>query len=192
MTALDNIVTQFNTYEDFLDSQITTVDLYYLEVSAGRPWGPRRGLVAPWRGRRAPQVSGFEKLPPPQAAGVLSSPSAGVQHTGRGKLGHCKMVITKAVGRGCCGQLRAGQREDPEARENAVGGGVCKSLTCKLPTANLTDRPRLSPEDKRASPYSGQTEQAPFCGELSIERSGKSGKDLNPAIPFISLVHTAL
>eukprot|EP00073_Rattus_norvegicus_P040069 XP_008768300.2 PREDICTED: uncharacterized protein C4orf22 homolog isoform X1 [Rattus norvegicus] len=31
MTALDNIVTQFNTYEDFLDSQITTVDLYYLE-----------------------------------------------------------------------------------------------------------------------------------------------------------------
>ncbi|XP_003790102.1 uncharacterized protein C4orf22 homolog [Otolemur garnettii] len=31
MTAVDNIVTQFNTYEDFLDSQITTVDLYYLE-----------------------------------------------------------------------------------------------------------------------------------------------------------------
>ncbi|XP_008691497.1 cilia- and flagella-associated protein 299 isoform X1 [Ursus americanus] len=31
LTALDNIVTQFNTYEDFLDSQITTVDLYYLE-----------------------------------------------------------------------------------------------------------------------------------------------------------------
>ncbi|XP_070118430.1 cilia- and flagella-associated protein 299 isoform X7 [Equus caballus] len=30
-TAVDNIVTQFNTYEDFLDSQITTVDLYYLE-----------------------------------------------------------------------------------------------------------------------------------------------------------------
>ncbi|XP_070468831.1 cilia- and flagella-associated protein 299 isoform X7 [Equus przewalskii] len=29
--AVDNIVTQFNTYEDFLDSQITTVDLYYLE-----------------------------------------------------------------------------------------------------------------------------------------------------------------
>ncbi|XP_010626897.1 cilia- and flagella-associated protein 299 isoform X1 [Fukomys damarensis] len=29
-TSVDNIVTQFNTYEDFLDSQITTVDLYYL------------------------------------------------------------------------------------------------------------------------------------------------------------------
>jgi hypothetical protein len=35
LTALDNIVTQFNTYEDFLDSQITTMDLYYLEVRAG-------------------------------------------------------------------------------------------------------------------------------------------------------------
>ncbi|XP_059537965.1 cilia- and flagella-associated protein 299 [Myotis daubentonii] len=31
LTAVDNIVTQFNTYEDFLDSQITTVDLFYLE-----------------------------------------------------------------------------------------------------------------------------------------------------------------
>ncbi|XP_054109193.1 cilia- and flagella-associated protein 299 isoform X3 [Callithrix jacchus] len=31
LKAMDNIVTQFNTYEDFLDSQITTVDLYYLE-----------------------------------------------------------------------------------------------------------------------------------------------------------------
>lgn len=30
--ALDHIVTQFNTYEDYLDSQITTQDLYYLEV----------------------------------------------------------------------------------------------------------------------------------------------------------------
>nr|XP_056711769.1 cilia- and flagella-associated protein 299-like [Euleptes europaea] len=29
--ALDHIVTQFNTYEDYLDSQITTQDLYYLE-----------------------------------------------------------------------------------------------------------------------------------------------------------------
>jgi hypothetical protein len=49
LTAVDNIVTQFNTYEDFLDSQITTVDLYYLEVSAGPSCWPRRGLVAPWR-----------------------------------------------------------------------------------------------------------------------------------------------
>lgn len=30
--ALDHIVTQFNTYEDYLDSQITTQDLFYLEV----------------------------------------------------------------------------------------------------------------------------------------------------------------
>ena len=28
----DNIVTEFNTYEDFLDSQINSLDLYYLEV----------------------------------------------------------------------------------------------------------------------------------------------------------------
>ncbi len=28
----DNIVTEFSTYEDFLDSQITALDLYYLEV----------------------------------------------------------------------------------------------------------------------------------------------------------------
>ena len=28
----DNIVTEFTTYEDFLDSQITSLDLYYLEV----------------------------------------------------------------------------------------------------------------------------------------------------------------
>lgn len=34
LTTVDNIVTQFNTYEDFLDSQITTLDLYYLEVRA--------------------------------------------------------------------------------------------------------------------------------------------------------------
>lgn len=27
----DNIVTEFNSYEDFLDSQITSLDLYYLE-----------------------------------------------------------------------------------------------------------------------------------------------------------------
>lgn len=30
--ASDNIVTEFSTYEDFLDSQITPLDLYYLEV----------------------------------------------------------------------------------------------------------------------------------------------------------------
>lgn len=59
LSAVDNIVTQFNTYEDFLDSQITTVDLYYLEVRAAAPqsghpsspWvlpdSPRRGVFAP-------------------------------------------------------------------------------------------------------------------------------------------------
>ena len=31
----DSIVTEFSTYEDFLDSQITPTDLYYLEVSDG-------------------------------------------------------------------------------------------------------------------------------------------------------------
>lgn len=31
-TASDSIVTEFATYEDFLDSQITQTDLYYLEV----------------------------------------------------------------------------------------------------------------------------------------------------------------
>ncbi|KAM8970040.1 cilia- and flagella-associated protein 299 isoform X2 [Sarcophilus harrisii] len=31
VSTVDNIVSQFNTYEDFLDSQITTLDLYYLE-----------------------------------------------------------------------------------------------------------------------------------------------------------------
>ncbi|XP_054845533.1 cilia- and flagella-associated protein 299 [Eublepharis macularius] len=29
--VLDHIITQFNSYEDYLDSQITTQDLYYLE-----------------------------------------------------------------------------------------------------------------------------------------------------------------
>ncbi len=28
----DSIVTEFSSYEDFLDSQITPTDLYYLEV----------------------------------------------------------------------------------------------------------------------------------------------------------------
>jgi hypothetical protein len=30
----DNGVTEFATYEDYLDSQITAVDLFYLEVDA--------------------------------------------------------------------------------------------------------------------------------------------------------------
>lgn len=36
--ATDNIVTEFATYEDFLDSQITPLDLYYLEVFQGLFW----------------------------------------------------------------------------------------------------------------------------------------------------------
>lgn len=58
LTAVDNIVTQFNTYEDFLDSQITTVDLFYLEVRATAPRSGQRRPVfrslqgpASWRGR---------------------------------------------------------------------------------------------------------------------------------------------
>ena len=30
----DSIITEFSSYEDFLDSQITPTDLYYLEVQA--------------------------------------------------------------------------------------------------------------------------------------------------------------
>lgn len=45
LTAVDNIVTQFNTYEDFLDSQITTVDLFYLEVRATAPRSGHRRPV---------------------------------------------------------------------------------------------------------------------------------------------------
>ncbi|XP_018414504.1 PREDICTED: uncharacterized protein C4orf22 homolog [Nanorana parkeri] len=30
-SAMEGIITQFNTYEDFLDSQITSLDLFYLE-----------------------------------------------------------------------------------------------------------------------------------------------------------------
>ena len=32
----DSIATEFATYEDFLDSQITSTDLYYLEVRRER------------------------------------------------------------------------------------------------------------------------------------------------------------
>lgn len=31
----DNIATEYGTYEEFLDSQITSLDLYYLEVRKG-------------------------------------------------------------------------------------------------------------------------------------------------------------
>ena len=42
LTALDKIVTQFNTYEDYLDSQITDEDLYYLEVRSAAPQSGHR------------------------------------------------------------------------------------------------------------------------------------------------------
>lgn len=93
-TPVDNVVTQFSTYEDFLDSQITTVDLYYLEVRgpppsrpAAPPAGPRRGrgLFAPCRwaagtvgraasGRRRPGGGGGSSAAsvPPRAAPVGS------------------------------------------------------------------------------------------------------------------------
>lgn len=32
----DSIITEFSSYEDFLDSQITVTDLYYLEVTLFR------------------------------------------------------------------------------------------------------------------------------------------------------------
>ena len=35
-TVSDSIATEFATYEDFLDSQITPTDLHYLEVSQKR------------------------------------------------------------------------------------------------------------------------------------------------------------
>lgn len=69
LTAVDNIVTQFNTYEDFLDSQITTVDLYYLEVRAAAPQsGPRLPLSPSfpsplsWSGRPLAVKSGNVRL----------------------------------------------------------------------------------------------------------------------------------
>lgn len=36
--GLDNAVAQFNTYEEFLDSQITSTDLFYLEVVFEISW----------------------------------------------------------------------------------------------------------------------------------------------------------
>lgn len=43
--ATDNIVTEFATYEDFLDSQITPLDLYYLEVFRGLFWSNFYGIL---------------------------------------------------------------------------------------------------------------------------------------------------
>lgn len=43
-TGTDNVITEFENYEQFLDSQITALDLFYLEVrprktiSSAGPW----------------------------------------------------------------------------------------------------------------------------------------------------------
>ncbi len=49
----DNIVTEFATYEDFLDSQITPVDLYYLEVCVFR----KQALILPHKLTQPRQTS---------------------------------------------------------------------------------------------------------------------------------------
>lgn len=66
LSVVDNIVTQYNTYEDFLDSQITTFDLYYLEVSAppAVPPAPIRGAPpgGEGRARRVPAAEGNRRV----------------------------------------------------------------------------------------------------------------------------------
>lgn len=36
-TGTDNVITEFENYEQFLDSQITALDLFYLEVRIKLP-----------------------------------------------------------------------------------------------------------------------------------------------------------
>lgn len=74
LSAVDNIVTQFNTYEDFLDSQITTVDLYYLEVRAAAPQSGHRLPV--FRLLQSPRVVGCS--PPGGERGAAQFPGAEV------------------------------------------------------------------------------------------------------------------
>lgn len=68
---MDNIVTQFNTYEDFLDSQITTLDLYYLEVRAAAPQGGHS--FAFLGASRAPASWGVRRLAVDRGNGRLRS-----------------------------------------------------------------------------------------------------------------------
>lgn len=88
LTALDKIVTQFNTYEDYLDSQITDEDLYYLEVrSAARlatafqslrvvgrlpPGGKGRASQFPGGGGESPHPSHSELSQAVQDLGTYS------------------------------------------------------------------------------------------------------------------------
>lgn len=103
--AVDNIVTQFSTYEDFLDSQITTVDLYYLEVRVAPqsgpplpaprapfpslPEAPRRAGVAPWRWTPAtPGCAGPRRLrlrPRPRLPAPRGLRRCGAQAPGGGQ-----------------------------------------------------------------------------------------------------------
>lgn len=73
LSAVDNIVTQFNTYEDFLDSQITTMDLYYLEVRAAAPQSGQRLPVS--RSLPSPRVAGCS--PPGGERGAAQFPAGG-------------------------------------------------------------------------------------------------------------------
>lgn len=81
LSAVDNIVTQYNTYEDFLDSQITTFDLYYLEVSAPPAAPSPDPGGAPWRGRSGTQGPGGGGEPPRPGGPGLSQ---FFQNLGRG------------------------------------------------------------------------------------------------------------
>lgn len=73
LSAVDNIVTQFNAYEDFLDSQITTMDLYYLEVRAAAPQSGHRLPAS--RSLRSPRVAGCS--PPGGERGAAQFPAGG-------------------------------------------------------------------------------------------------------------------
>lgn len=74
LSAVDNIVTQFNAYEDFLDSQITTMDLYYLEVRAAASQSGHRLPAS--RSLRSPRVAGCS--PPGGERGAAQFPAAEV------------------------------------------------------------------------------------------------------------------
>jgi hypothetical protein len=54
LEAKDRAVLDFATYEDYLDSQITEQDLFYLEVGCCRRamgrWLPLRVITLPWVG----------------------------------------------------------------------------------------------------------------------------------------------
>ena len=86
-TTVDNIVTQFNTYEDFLDSQITTLDMYYLEVRAAAPQGgPQfrvpRSLPSPRVVGCSPPGGGPRERQAPQFPDCCTAGPGSVQNSG--------------------------------------------------------------------------------------------------------------